>query len=89
MARKLIVDVVCDLHDGDQIPGARPVRFGINGHIYEVAACPECAARLAGALHPFIVRARRAGVLPDLLRGSDTLTSRVPAARRTRPSATN
>lgn len=83
MARKLIFDVVCDLHDDEQIPGARPVRFGIHGHVYEVDACPGCAARLVEILHPFIARARRAGVLPDLLPGR-TPSPRAPlrGARR-------
>lgn len=81
MARKLIFDVVCDLHDGEQIPGARPVRFGIDGHVYEVDACPGCAAKLAETLHPIIVRARRVGVLPDLLPG------RTPSPRAPRRGA--
>jgi hypothetical protein len=67
MALKLIVDVVCDLHDSDPIPAARPVRFGINGRVYDVDACPGCTARLLGLLDPIISRARQAGVLPGLL----------------------
>ena len=69
MARKLIVNVVCDLHEGEQVQGARPVRFGIDGHVYQVDACPGCAARLRGVLDSFISRACRVGVLPDLLPG--------------------
>jgi hypothetical protein len=69
MARKLIVNVVCDLHDSEPLPGAQPVRFGIDGHVYQVDACPGCAARLRGVLDPFVSRASRAGVLPELLPG--------------------
>lgn len=69
MARKLIVSLVCDLHDGDSVPGAQPVRFGIDGHLYQVDACPGCAARFRAVLAPFISRSRRAGVLRDLLPG--------------------
>lgn len=69
MASKLIVSLVCDLHDRDPVPAAQPVRFGIDGHLYQVDACPGCAARLRGVLAPFISRARPAGVLRDLLPG--------------------
>ena len=69
MASKLIVSLVCDLHDSDPVPAAQPVRFGIDGHLYQVDVCPGCAARLRGVLAPFISRARPAGVLRDLLPG--------------------
>ena len=69
MARKMVVSLVCDLHDGDPVPGAQPVRFGIDGRLYQVDACSGCAARFRGVLAPFISRSRRAGVLRDLLPG--------------------
>ena len=64
MARKLITFRVCDLHGGEQVRGAEPVRFGIDGRVYEADACPACAARLRAVLEQFTSRASRAAGLP-------------------------
>ena len=49
MASKLIVSLVCDLHDSEPVPAAQPVRFGIDGHLYQVDASPGARPGFAGS----------------------------------------
>ena len=67
MARKVITQVLCDLHDEDQIAGTQTIRFGLDGKVYEIDACQACAAELQGAFSRFLARARRTGTHPVLL----------------------
>jgi GntR family transcriptional regulator len=67
MAASEITSLVCDLHGGEEITGAAPVWLGIGGQLYQLDACPGCAARLGEALSPFLPCARPAGPVPSWL----------------------
>jgi len=76
MATKEITSLVCDLHDGDEVAGAVPVWFGLGGQLYQIDACPGCAARLRDALAEFLTRARPAGAVPDWMPRPDATAGR-------------
>jgi hypothetical protein len=82
MATEEIISLVCDLHDGDEVAGAVPVWFGLGGQLYQIDACPGCAARLRDALEEFLTRARLAGAVPDWLPRPDAPAGRAVTAPR-------
>jgi len=80
VATEVITSLVCDLHDNDEVAGAAPVWFGLGGQLYQIDACPGCAARLRDALAEFLSRARPAGTVPDWLPRPDATAGRAVTA---------
>jgi GntR family transcriptional regulator len=85
MAASEITSLVCGLHGGGEAAGAAPVWLGLSGQLYQLDACPGCAARLREALRPFLSCARLAGAVPSWLPRPDAPARRAaagPAAKR-------
>jgi Bacterial regulatory proteins, gntR family len=77
MAASEITSLLCDLHGSEEVAGADPVWLGIGGQLYQLDACPGCAALLREALSPFIACARPAGAVPSWLLRPDAQYGRV------------
>ena len=58
MAQKVIVSLVDDLTGGE---ADETVRFGLDGHDYEIDLAAKSADKLRKSLAPFLAGARRAG----------------------------
>jgi hypothetical protein len=67
MARKLIIRRVCDLHEAEEVATAQTIRWWIDGRVWEIDACPGCAAQIRDMLRPLAGHARAAGISPALL----------------------
>ena len=78
MARKLITRRVCDLHGTGDVTAAQTIRWGFDGRVWEIDACPGCAAQIRGILAQLTPNARAAGTSPALLPQAN------PAPGRTR-----
>ena len=78
MTHKLIIRRVCDLHEAGEVTATQTIRWGFDGRVWEIDACPGCAAQVRDTLRQLARHARAAGTSPVLLPSPD------PAPDRTR-----
>lgn len=59
MAQKVSVQLVCDLHDDQDVEAAETAAFGVDGASYELELCEEHGHQLRAAAAPFVAAGRR------------------------------
>lgn len=82
MAQKVTVQLLCDLHDEQDVEADETVVFGVDGATYEIELCEDHARELRAAVKPFAAAARRSGARST---GPKAAPRRGP--RSTRPAA--
>jgi hypothetical protein len=76
MARKQIIRRLCDLHEAEEVTATQTIRWGFDGRVWEIDACPGCAAQIRNTLSQLARHARAAGTSPVLLPPSGPASDR-------------
>ena len=81
MAQKVIVVLLCDLHDEQDVEAAETAVFRVDGASYEIELCEEHGQQLRDAAAPFVAAGR------PIAGGSRSARSRKETAASPRASA--